>query len=209
MYSSLSVQTDQKLILKKQNQRSQHTNNSNKELNITYGWLQKPFLALLRVKTPTLLIAGASAATENPRPRLRFTPAPPTARPVIISQTGILALLRLRLMYFLIPIAFPSSSFFPSTWRKRNAAREKAGWRRREVAGQVARGTKTSRVLDDGGGAVGHGSSSSSSSEVAATADCDEGRRDKGRLQTAARGQMVKWGSREEQSSRCREETLR
>lgn len=39
-----------------------------KELNITYGWLQKPFLALLRVKTPTVLIAGASAATENTRP---------------------------------------------------------------------------------------------------------------------------------------------
>lgn len=118
--------------------------------------------------------------------RLRFTPAPSTTRPVIISQTGILALLRLCLMYFLIPIAFPSSSFFPSTWHKRGERKSRVAASR--DCGAIARETNKPR-LDDDGGAVSHGSSS----EVAATADCDrvrrqdEGRRDKGRLQMTRR----------------------
>lgn len=117
--------------------------------------------------------------------RLRFTPAPSTTRPVIISQTGILALLRLRLMYFLIPIAFPSSSFFPSTWHKRGERKSRVAASR--DCGAIARETNKPRF--DDGGAVSHGSSS----EVAATADCDrvrrqdEGRRDKGRLQMTRR----------------------
>lgn len=70
--------------------------------------------------------------------RLRFTPAPSTARPVIISQTGILALLRLCLMYFLIPIAFPSSSFFPSTWHK-HGKRKKPGGGVKRLRGNCTR----------------------------------------------------------------------
>lgn len=74
---------------------------------------------------------------RKPPARLRFTPAPSTTRPVIISQTGILALLRLCLMYFLIPIVFPPR--LSSRRRDTNMAREKSRVAASRDCGAIAR----------------------------------------------------------------------
>lgn len=88
------------------------TKNNSKKLNIAYSRWEKPFVAPLRVKTPPVLMTVGSAATENTRLGSHSAPLS-TTHPLINAQTGILALCRL--MYFLISIAFRSSSSLPVT----------------------------------------------------------------------------------------------
>lgn len=97
--------------------------------------------------------------------RLGIISTPSTTHPVIISQTGVLALFRPLPHAFFNPYRFPLLVFLPTdvtqTWQDK-----KAGWRRQEIAGRL-REKQTSRVDGGGDGGVGR----RSSSEVAAAVD--------------------------------------